>query len=753
MTGGTADVRKALSYSDGLKVHHVMCKELIKSVDKITQIFPAIESAQPRCRSGIDALCSLNIALEKAELLIQHCTESSKLYLVVTKDAIKSRCERVQNLFGQSLSQIQSMMPLLLAAQISSIIDDLKHAKFVMDSFDEEAGNVLLRLLHNASNSTEESESDAFHTAALRLQLTSSKALLIEKRSIKKLHDKVQDTDQAKARILKFLLYLLRKYGHSVGDARTVNSTTKNKEEGVCLTRSCNGDACSESIEPVHHMDAAVYEFQSDVACEVMLPDEFRCPISCRLIHDPVVIASGQTFERVWIEKWFQEGNDTCPKTQIKLSHLSIVPNSAMKDLIFKWCSKHQISVPGPASQPNPGEVYQWKSSSSCSIASFNSSLNNVPIRHVDSSVSFGSPDVSLVAPEMITERLVSQQDNDNFEMDSYVRDSNTLLKLCELSWECQCRVMEDVTDNCDGNEHACNYVLCTEFVHTLVRFFKEACDRSDVKAQRLGARVLQMFVTKSRDEVPSVYEDIFYLMVSFLDSDITEEALAVIEVLSGEDCCEVEVVASGVLTSIMKIVESQQRKLQICAMKILCNLSSQSNIGTQIVRLGYIPKLILLLGDRSLAPYCINIFGKVCTNKEVGLAVGETNKFIASIVELLETGSHEEQEHAVGILLALCYYRVEYCQMVLEEGVIPSLVLISINGNAKGKENAMELLGLLRDRCSDFENSSSPTGTAPELPQESVNFPTRRQSISKVPGYFRRKMRFFSKPKPVALY
>ncbi|KAF9610903.1 hypothetical protein IFM89_025491 [Coptis chinensis] len=116
MTGGKVGLD---SYSCAAKVHHAMCKELIKLVDRISEIVLSIESAQPRCREGIEALCSLSLALEKAKLIIQHCTESSKLYLAITGDAIKLRCERLQNAFGQSLTQIQSLVPLLLAARVS----------------------------------------------------------------------------------------------------------------------------------------------------------------------------------------------------------------------------------------------------------------------------------------------------------------------------------------------------------------------------------------------------------------------------------------------------------------------------------------------------------------------------------------------------------------------------------------------------------------------------------------------------------
>jgi hypothetical protein len=33
-------------------------------------------------------------------------------------------------------------------------------------------------------------------------------------------------------------------------------------------------------------------------------PKEFQCPINLALMADPVVIASGQTFERACIQKW-----------------------------------------------------------------------------------------------------------------------------------------------------------------------------------------------------------------------------------------------------------------------------------------------------------------------------------------------------------------------------------------------------------------------------------------------------------------
>ena len=64
------------------QLHGDMCKELSGVLCKVLSIFPSLEGARPRSKSGIQALCSLHIALEKAKNILQHCSESSKLYLV-----------------------------------------------------------------------------------------------------------------------------------------------------------------------------------------------------------------------------------------------------------------------------------------------------------------------------------------------------------------------------------------------------------------------------------------------------------------------------------------------------------------------------------------------------------------------------------------------------------------------------------------------------------------------------------------------
>ncbi|KAK4408151.1 U-box domain-containing protein 3 [Sesamum angolense] len=47
----------------------------------------------------------------------------------------------------------------------------------------------------------------------------------------------------------------------------------------------------------------------------LQIPPYFRCPLSLELMLDPVIVASGQTYERTAIRKWLDHGLVTCPKT------------------------------------------------------------------------------------------------------------------------------------------------------------------------------------------------------------------------------------------------------------------------------------------------------------------------------------------------------------------------------------------------------------------------------------------------------
>ncbi|KAH0927712.1 hypothetical protein HID58_019968 [Brassica napus] len=104
------------------------------------------------------------------------------------------------------------------------------------------------------------------------------------------------------------------------------------------------------SVQTIDHLQEALSAFKQatmrkmarssslEMLETVSCPEEFRCPLSKELMRDPVVLASGQTYDKLFIQKWLSSGNRTCPKTQQVLPHTALTPNLLIRDMISKWC-------------------------------------------------------------------------------------------------------------------------------------------------------------------------------------------------------------------------------------------------------------------------------------------------------------------------------------------------------------------------------------------------------------------------------
>jgi hypothetical protein len=230
--------------------------------------------------------------------------------------------------------------------------------------------------------------------------------------------------------------------------------------------------------------------------------------------------------------------------------------------------------------------------------------------------------------------------------------------------------------------------------------------------------------------------------LASSLDSKVTEEVLAIMEILSGHEDCRCKISSSGALTSILKLLNSQIGNIQGKVIKVLYSLSFDREICSEMVSLDCIPKLVPFFEDSALTGNCISILKNLCDTEGARISIAETNGCIASVVQVLDSGTNEEREHAVDILLSLCSQRIEYCHLVMHEGVIPALVLSSSNGTERARINSMEVLRLLRDIVYDHEQE--PAEPEPEAPSDDDNHSNGKKA-SKTSGFFGKK--FFSKP------
>ena len=105
-----------------------------------------------------------------------------------------------------------------------------------------------------------------------------------------------------------------------------------------------NLDEINQIVNLVCNLRDYVMKFECpEVKSGVSIPPYFRCPLSLELMSDPVIVASGQTYERQSIQKWLDHGLTVCPNTHHRLVHTNLIPNYTVKAMIANWCEENNV--------------------------------------------------------------------------------------------------------------------------------------------------------------------------------------------------------------------------------------------------------------------------------------------------------------------------------------------------------------------------------------------------------------------------
>ncbi|CAL5028017.1 unnamed protein product [Urochloa decumbens] len=87
------------------------------------------------------------------------------------------------------------------------------------------------------------------------------------------------------------------------------------------------------------------------------VPGFFFCPVSDKVMEDPVVVASGKTVDRSALEEWWKEHGRICPVTGEVLSHNMFIPNKIIKLCIERWRAANKSADVTTAEAAHPPAI------------------------------------------------------------------------------------------------------------------------------------------------------------------------------------------------------------------------------------------------------------------------------------------------------------------------------------------------------------------------------------------------------------
>lgn len=260
-------------------------------------------------RAMREALAELEEQMQKAQDLIKKCSSRSRFYLLVNCRKFVKEIQDITREIGRCLSLIPMAnleIGVETRAKTAKLYNDMQRAQFKA-AVAEEA------IIEQIDSGVRDRQTDSEYANGLLMQIaravgvsTDPTSLKEELDNFKKEREDAQDRkDQEESFQLEQIIGLL-----SRADAAT--SVT----EKDANYRRRKGPGGSYPVPPLQ---------------------SFYCPITQEVMEEPVEVASGQTFEKSAIERWFAAGHHTCPTTKVELDTLEIKLNLALRQSIQEW--------------------------------------------------------------------------------------------------------------------------------------------------------------------------------------------------------------------------------------------------------------------------------------------------------------------------------------------------------------------------------------------------------------------------------
>ena len=150
-------------------------------------------------------------------------------------------------------------------------------------------------------------------------------------------------------------------------------------------------------------------------------PTEYVCPLTKKLISDPVVSRYGNFFERKAILKWLNDGHNYCPVTGNPLRISNIVSDKTLQWKIQYWAKKHNIELDTVGSEEyyyDPPPADNGSTSASAAAASYAHAAN---ISNKGLPLTFSVPEKRFICPltKELMEDPVMTKTGHNFERDA----------------------------------------------------------------------------------------------------------------------------------------------------------------------------------------------------------------------------------------------------------------------------------------------------------------------------------------------
>ncbi|KAL1829624.1 hypothetical protein DCAR_0208966 [Daucus carota subsp. sativus] len=567
-------------------------RSLVRKIEVFVVLFEYVgELGLDLPKSAVVCFQEMYILLYRSKILLDYCVQSSKLWLLLQNHAISGQFHDL----NQEILTLLDVFPwddLDLSDDVMEQIELLqkqsKKSKLLIDKQDEVLRCKFYSFLDEFEDGRIPDSRELYRFFVERLRILDVKSFMVE---IEFLEEQIVNHEgdiEPMACVLNGFVALVRY-------SRFLLLGFENDEMEV-------GFGENKKVKR---------RLSSKEFCEMFasIPKDFCCPITLDLMTDPVVICTGQTYDRSSIMRWMEEGHCTCPKTGQILLHKQLVPNRALRNLIMQWCTAHGVPY-------DPPENLEYSSGNNAAPSPSKAAIeaNRATSRLLIDELANGSQGAKNVAAREI--RLLAKTGRDNR---AYIAEAGAIPYLNALL----------SSHSSFAQENSVTAILnLSIYEKNKSQIVNEpGCLESIVNVLRYG------FTTEARENAAATLFSLsavhdYKKRISEIDG--ATEALA------------------GLLTD----GTARGKKDAVTA---LFNLSTHSDNCLRMVESGAVAALVRALGVEGVAEEAAGALALIVKQPMGAEAVGNDEMTMAGLIGMMRSGRPKAKENAVVALLELC--------------------------------------------------------------------------------------------------
>ncbi|ESQ31665.1 hypothetical protein EUTSA_v10003926mg [Eutrema salsugineum] len=481
-------------------------------------------------------------------------------------------------------------------------------------------------------------------------------------------------------------------------------------------------------------------------------PPEFLCPITGFLMSDPVVVPSGQTFERLSVQVCRNLGfvPDLLDGTRPDFS--TVIPNLAMKSTIFSWCDRRKVDHPRPPDSayiegvvrarmdkdPSPGpespvtraapEPESLPPVAENSPSDYETVMEAIRARSRSSmspttsleSVTIGqSPFHPTRAVSMFSSSSTTSSSSGVFAgADSPIRNAISFSSSDYSSSSPMSPEEEEIFNKLRGADifdHEQGLILlrkmtrssedlrvslCTERILSFLRSL--LVSRYNLVQTNAAASLVNLSLEK-QNKVKIVRSGFVPLLIDVLKSGTTEAQEHVAGALFSLALEDENKMVIGVLGAVEPLLHalrsSESERARQDAALALYHLSLIPSNRTRLVRAGAVPTLLSMVRSGESTSRILLVLCNLAACPDGKGAMLDGNAVAILVGKLREDGDDSEaaRENCVAVLLTLCQGNLRFRGLASEAGAEEVLKEVEESGNGRVKEKAAKILQAMR--------------------------------------------------------